>query len=87
MERVGNRVGDTPQGEGHINRGDTQGIERLVLGVKLIVSNLNYDIMSADIEELFSTVGELSKAEVKFDRSGRSLVSSSNYSFLFVSLA
>ncbi|CAM9800733.1 unnamed protein product, partial [Heterosigma akashiwo] len=41
-------------------------------GTTVEVSNLNYDIMSEDINELFATCGPLLSAEVDYDASGRS---------------
>lgn len=57
LSRVGGKVG----GGGGGNAGTT-----------VEVSNLNYDIMSEDINELFATCGPLLSAEVDYDASGRS---------------
>lgn len=41
-------------------------------GIKILVKNLKYDILEDDVRELFGTVGEVTKAEIVYDRSGRS---------------
>ena len=41
-------------------------------GTKVLVANLVHDITDSDVKELFSTVGEVLSAKVKYDRSGRS---------------
>ncbi|KAE9040094.1 hypothetical protein PR003_g5093 [Phytophthora rubi] len=41
-------------------------------GTKILVKNLKFDILEEEVRELFGTVGEVSKAEIVYDRSGRS---------------
>jgi THO complex subunit 4 len=41
-------------------------------GTKVLVKNLKFDILEDDVRELFSTVGEVTKAEIIYDRTGRS---------------
>lgn len=41
-------------------------------GTKILVKNLKFDILEDDVSELFGTVGKVSKAEIVYDRSGRS---------------
>lgn len=36
------------------------------------MKNLKFDILEDDVRELFGTVGEVKKAEIVYDRSGRS---------------
>ncbi|KAG7394788.1 polymerase delta-interacting protein 3 [Phytophthora boehmeriae] len=41
-------------------------------GTKILVKNLKFDILEEEVRELFGTVGEVCKAEIVYDRSGRS---------------
>lgn len=38
----------------------------------MLVKNLKFDILEDDVRELFGTVGDVKKAEIVYDRSGRS---------------
>eukprot|EP00617_Octactis_speculum_P015570 CAMPEP_0185771342 /NCGR_PEP_ID=MMETSP1174-20130828/64237_1 /TAXON_ID=35687 /ORGANISM="Dictyocha speculum, Strain CCMP1381" /LENGTH=335 /DNA_ID=CAMNT_0028457193 /DNA_START=132 /DNA_END=1139 /DNA_ORIENTATION=+ len=42
-------------------------------GTKVTVGNLGFEVLEAELKELFQTVGELLDAKVKYDRTGRSL--------------
>lgn len=44
-----------------------------VSGARIEISNLDWAVSNNDVQELFGTVGEVTKAEVDYDRSGRSL--------------
>ncbi|TMW60005.1 hypothetical protein Poli38472_000047 [Pythium oligandrum] len=41
-------------------------------GTKILVKNLQFDILEDEVRELFETVGKVTKAEIVYDRSGRS---------------
>ncbi|CEP07378.1 hypothetical protein [Parasitella parasitica] len=41
-------------------------------GVEICVENLHYNVTEDDLRELFNTVGDVTKAKIMFDQSGRS---------------
>ncbi|WOL14887.1 THO complex subunit 4A-like isoform X1 [Canna indica] len=42
-------------------------------GTKLIVSNLDYGVSDVDVEDIFSSVGDLKHCSINYDRTGRSM--------------
>lgn len=40
--------------------------------VEICIENLHYNVTEQDVKELFNTVGDVTKAKVIFDQSGRS---------------
>jgi len=52
------------------NEGPRSGIET---GTRLQISNLAYSVLSEDLKDLFESIGDLKRATVNFDKSGRSL--------------
>jgi len=42
-------------------------------GVRLLISNLKYDVNENDLRALFSEFGSITNVQIKYDRSGRSL--------------
>jgi len=45
----------------------------LETGTRLQISNLAYSVLSEDLKDLFESVGDIKRATVNFDKSGRSL--------------
>ena len=41
-------------------------------GAKVKITNLHYDVMDEDLEELFGTIGNVAKVKVAYDSAGRS---------------
>lgn len=52
------------------NRNTARGLET---GTKIQISNLAYSVLADDLKDLFESVGDIKRANVNFDRSGRSL--------------
>jgi len=52
------------------NNGPRRGIET---GTRLQISNLAFSVLSEDLKDLFESVGDIKRATVNFDKSGRSL--------------
>lgn len=53
-----------------VNTGGRRGLET---GTKLQISNLAYSVLSEDLKDLFGSIGDVKRATVNFDKSGRSL--------------
>lgn len=53
--------------------GNTKSIsDRINRGAEIKIENLHYNVTEKDLQDLFATVGEVTKAKIIFDTSGRS---------------
>jgi len=59
--------------EGFEDINDNNGRRGIETGTRLQITNLAYSVLSEDLKDLFEEIGDIKRASVNFDKSGRSL--------------